>query len=77
LAFHACEKLRQVPDLLIGTDDATGKIYSAVLQFHRTYRALRRARIAAWHLQDPSVRDHEKWRERARCYVELARPVAT
>jgi len=49
----------------------------ALMQFHRTYRALRRARIAAWHLQDPSVRDHEKWRERARCYVELARPVAT
>ena len=36
------------------------------------YRALRRATIAAWHLEDPSVRDHEKWRERARRYVELA-----
>lgn len=43
-----------------------------LMQFHRTYRALRRAKIAAWHLLDPSVRDREKWRERARRYVELA-----
>jgi aminoglycoside phosphotransferase family enzyme len=49
----------------------------ALMHFYRTYRALRRAKIAAWHLQDPSVRDREKWRERARCYVELANPVAT
>ena len=48
-----------------------------LMEFHRTYRALRRAKIAAWHLLDPSVRDHERWRERARCYVELAEPVAT
>jgi len=46
----------------------------ALMQFHRTYRALRRAKIAAWHLQDPSVRDPDKWRERARCYVALATP---
>jgi aminoglycoside phosphotransferase family enzyme len=43
-----------------------------LMRFHRTYRAMRRAKIAAWHLLDPSVRDREKWRERARCYVELA-----
>jgi aminoglycoside phosphotransferase family enzyme len=48
-----------------------------LLQFHRTYRALRRAKIAAWHLQDPNVRDREKWRERARRYVELAGPKAS
>jgi aminoglycoside phosphotransferase family enzyme len=44
----------------------------ALMQFHRTYRCLRRAKIAAWHLKDSSVRDREKWQERARCYVELA-----
>ena len=44
----------------------------ALMEFHRTYRALRRAKIAAWHLEDPSVRDRDKWQERARCYVELA-----
>jgi aminoglycoside phosphotransferase family enzyme len=49
----------------------------ALMQFHRTYRALRRAKIAAWHLQDPGVRDHGKWQDRARCYVGLAGPVAT
>jgi aminoglycoside phosphotransferase family enzyme len=43
-----------------------------LLRFHRRYRALRRATIAAWHLRDPSVDDHERWRERARRYLELA-----
>jgi aminoglycoside phosphotransferase family enzyme len=43
-----------------------------LLRFHRRYRAMRRATIAAWHLRDPSVNDHERWRERARCYLELA-----
>jgi aminoglycoside phosphotransferase family enzyme len=45
-----------------------------LLGFHRSYRALRRATIAAWHLQDPSVRDRGKWRERAREYLELVAP---
>lgn len=44
---------------------------AALLRFHRIYRALRRAVLAAWHLQDPSVRDREKWRDRARHYLEL------
>lgn len=48
----------------------------ALLRFHRTYRALRRAKIAAWHLRDPSVRDHGRWRERARRYLELVAPAA-
>jgi aminoglycoside phosphotransferase family enzyme len=43
-----------------------------LLRFHRTYRALRRAKIAVWHLEDPSVRDPDKWCERARRYLELA-----
>jgi aminoglycoside phosphotransferase family enzyme len=47
-----------------------------LMDFHRTYRAMRRATIAVWHLQDPDVMDRDKWRERARCYLELARPVA-
>jgi aminoglycoside phosphotransferase family enzyme len=44
----------------------------ALLRFHRVYRALRRATIAVWHLRDPSVSDPERWRERARRYLELA-----
>jgi aminoglycoside phosphotransferase family enzyme len=44
----------------------------ALLRFHRIYRALRRATIAIWHLRDPGVSDHERWRERARRYLDLA-----
>jgi aminoglycoside phosphotransferase family enzyme len=47
-----------------------------LLRFHRTYRALRRAKIAVWHLRDPGVRDHDRWRERALRYLELAAPGA-
>jgi aminoglycoside phosphotransferase family enzyme len=43
-----------------------------LLRFHRNYRALRRAKIAVWHLRDPSVRDHDEWWERAGRYLELA-----
>lgn len=45
-----------------------------LLRFHRTYRALRRATIAAWHLQDPSVRDHARWRKRAQWYLDRVTP---
>jgi predicted phosphoribosyltransferase/aminoglycoside phosphotransferase family enzyme len=48
----------------------------ALLRFHRTYRALRRAKIAVWHLRDPDVRDPGRWSERARRYLELAARVA-
>lgn len=43
-----------------------------LLRFHRTYRAMRRATIAVWHLADPGVGDPARWRERARCYLALA-----
>lgn len=46
-----------------------------LLRFHRTHRALRRAKIAAWHLEDPKVRDRARWRARARRYLELATPL--
>jgi aminoglycoside phosphotransferase family enzyme len=45
---------------------------SALMQFYRNYRSLRRAKIAIWHLKDPSVRDFGKWSERARRYLELS-----
>lgn len=43
-----------------------------LLAFYRRFRALRRARLAAWHLDEP-VTDPERWRRRARSYLELAR----
>jgi len=50
---------------------------AALVRFHRGYRALRRAKIAIWHLQDPGVRDRAKWRNRALEYLELATPLRT
>ena len=48
---------------------------ASLLRFYRVYRALRRARIAAAHLDDPTVRDHAKFAARARCYLEMVEPV--
>jgi len=45
-----------------------------LLRFHRTYRALRRAKIAVWHLEDAEVREPARWIARARRYLELATP---
>jgi len=47
-----------------------------LLRFYRVYRALRRAKIAIWHLDDPSVRDPDRFAARARRYLELAASVA-
>lgn len=43
-----------------------------LLRFYRDYRALRRAKIAVWHLDEPEVAEPEKWTARARRYLELA-----
>jgi uncharacterized protein len=48
---------------------------SALMHFYRNYRALRRAKIAIWHLKDPSVRDCAKWSDRAQRYLELSTAV--
>lgn len=47
-----------------------------LLGFYRVYRAMRRATIAARHLDDPSVKDPERFLRRARWYLDLADPVA-
>jgi aminoglycoside phosphotransferase family enzyme len=47
-----------------------------LLAFYRVYRALRRATIAARHLDDPSVADAGRFRERARLYLAMAEPLA-
>ena len=43
----------------------------SLLHFYRVYRALRRATLAAWHLDDPSVADPGRFAARARHYLEL------
>jgi len=47
----------------------------SLLHFYRVYRALRRATIAARHLDDPSVPDPERFAALARHYIELVEPV--
>jgi aminoglycoside phosphotransferase family enzyme len=49
---------------------------AAVLHFYRVCRALRRATIAARHLDDPAVRDPERFAARARHYLQLVEPLA-
>ena len=44
----------------------------SLVAFYKAYRALLRARIAAWHLDDQSVRSPAKWRRRTRTYLRLA-----
>jgi aminoglycoside phosphotransferase family enzyme len=57
-------------------DVAGDEAPSALLHFYRVYRALRRAKIAARHLDDPTVRDPDRFAARARHYLELVEPVA-
>lgn len=45
----------------------------ALVSFYQSYRAGIRARIAAWHLDDPSVQAPAKWIARAVEYLRLAR----
>lgn len=49
---------------------------ASLLHFYRVYRALRRATLAAWHLDDPDVTDPERFAARARHYLELVEPVS-
>ena len=44
-------------------------------RFYRVYRALRRATLAAWHLDDPTVTEPERFAAKARHYLELVEPV--
>jgi aminoglycoside phosphotransferase family enzyme len=47
---------------------------ASLLHFYRVYRAFRRATLAAWHLDDPSVTNPARFAARARRYLELAEP---
>ncbi len=82
LAFLAleCEMLGQ-PDVgrefLDVYEDVTGdRIRPSLVRFYRVYRCLRRAKIAAWHLEDPTTRDPERFARKAARYLELAAAAA-
>ncbi|HRP96496.1 MAG TPA: hypothetical protein PL143_09625 [Rhodocyclaceae bacterium] len=52
---------------------ATGdRAPDALIHFYKSFRACLRAQIAIWHTVDGRVRDHAKWRQRARDYLALA-----
>ncbi len=48
------------------------RVPPALFRFYCGYRALVRAKIAAWHSKDVPVAEIEKWRTRARQYLALA-----
>ena len=47
----------------------------SLLRFYRVYRAVRRATIAARHLDDPSVADSARFLARARQYLGMVEPL--
>jgi aminoglycoside phosphotransferase family enzyme len=53
--------------------DATGdEPPPDLIAFYWRYRALRRAKVAVWHLRDPTRDDADKWRARAAWYLSAA-----
>ena len=71
-----CERLGQ-PRVgawfLEAYEERTGdRIPRTLLSFYRSYRILRRAKIAAWHLREPTVSDPGRFAAKARHYLELA-----
>ncbi|HEV8332728.1 MAG TPA: hypothetical protein VGQ22_14990 [Steroidobacteraceae bacterium] len=45
------------------------RVSERLLDFYRSRRAMVRAKIIAWHLQDPAVVDLAPWRELAHAYL--------
>jgi len=82
LAFLAleCERLGGLP---VGSwfldayrDVARDDPPAVLLDFYKVYRALRRAKIAVRHLDDPTAPDPDCFAARAQRYLELVEPVA-
>lgn len=73
-----CERLGQprVVDWFLRAYEETTRdaIPTPLLGFYRGYRALRRAKIAAWHLGEPDTRNPEGYAEQARSYLALGGP---
>ena len=49
-----------------------GVPFGDLVAFHKGCRAMQRAKLAAWHLDEPDCRDPDRWRGRAHDYLELA-----
>ena len=48
----------------------------ALLSLYRSHRACLRAKLSLWHLRDHNVREPQRWRLRARKYLDLAHDAA-
>jgi aminoglycoside phosphotransferase family enzyme len=78
LAFLAMECARlgapQCGKKLIGWYQAAAgeKAPAALIRFYQSHAVFSRAKIAIWHLDDPTVRNHALWRARARAYLDIA-----
>lgn len=78
LAFLAveCELLGApfVGDLIFAVyRDSTGdELPQRLLKFYKCRRACLRAKLSIWHLRDCDVRTQQRWRDRARAYLNIA-----
>lgn len=53
--------------------DRTGDhVPAELIAFYKSGRAALRAKLCAWHIDDPAVRNPQAWLARARRYIELA-----
>lgn len=46
-----------------------------LLRFYMVFHACTRAKVALWHLKDDDVRQPDKWKTKARQYLELAQEI--
>jgi aminoglycoside phosphotransferase family enzyme len=44
----------------------------ALVHFYQSHRAMMRAKIAIWHLEEPALADPAKWTSQARDYLRIA-----
>ena len=72
-----CERLG-APDIKRALFDAYAEFSgdtapAALVNFYQSYHACVRAKLAIWHLRDPSMRDPARWVVQAQTYLDLAR----
>jgi aminoglycoside phosphotransferase family enzyme len=61
------------PAIFATYEQQTGdRIPEWLVYFYKSYRALLRAKLAAWHTRDRAPAEHPKWLRRAGAYIDLA-----
>jgi len=71
-----CERLGApaISEQVLGHySEATGDACPiGLIEFYKAFRACLRAKIAVWHIMDHEIRDHQRWLDLARTYLDLA-----